>query len=266
MSLLSRNFRDSPELLRGRFPRSWAAEAGRHSMHFPRAGQMTAEDTAGVVLSEAKDSPNHCCFTQNSSRDPGFECGVPRSARMTHIECWRWTLSVGRFPSIFQHRYVAVPIVDLRHASHSHITPRCVTRRAKNSRSDQITRSQRRASLGALVLQLPGRIEERRLAQNGQRESAGEILFRVYLERWRGRPCDLAEIPNCRSTERHDPGRPRAAKGGQQNQAIRRDATLVDPYDLDLQRRRSPLRIELRRSTFPCASAISRRQQIGMVA
>src|SRR5437762_3213562 len=58
MSLLSRNFRDSPELLRGRFPRSWAAEAGRHSMHFPRAGQMTAEDPAGVVLSEAKDSPN----------------------------------------------------------------------------------------------------------------------------------------------------------------------------------------------------------------
>src|SRR5947207_1262982 len=153
MSLLSRNFRDSPELLRGRFPRSWAAEAGRHSMHFPRAGQMTAEDTAGVVRSEAKHSPNHCCFTQNSSRDPGFECGVPRSARMTHIECWRWTLSVGRFPSIFQHRYVAVPIVDLRHASHSHITPRCVPRRAKNSRSDQITRSQRRASLVVLVLQ-----------------------------------------------------------------------------------------------------------------
>jgi Thiol-disulfide isomerase and thioredoxins len=52
----------------------------------------------------------------------------------------------------------------------------------------------------------------------------------------------------------------------QQNQAIRRDAALMDSYDLDLQRRRSPLRIELRRSQFPSAPAISRRQQIGMVA
>src|SRR5438046_10466916 len=103
MSLLSRNFRDSPELLRGRFPRSWAAEAGRHSMHFPRAGQMTAEDTAGVVLSEAKDSPNHCCFTQNSSRYPDFECRDPRSARMDHIECCRWNLSVRSFTYIFQY-------------------------------------------------------------------------------------------------------------------------------------------------------------------
>src|SRR5882724_9003579 len=51
-----------------------------------------------------------------------------------------------------------------------------------------------------------------------------------------------------------------------QDQTIHRLAALLDPDDLDLQRRRSPLRIKLRRSPFSCAPTISRRQPVGMVA
>ncbi len=40
----------------------------------------------------------------------------------------------------------------------------------------------------------------------------------------------------------------------------------LDSDDLDLQRRRSPLRIELRRGSFSCAPTISDRQPVGMVA
>jgi thiol-disulfide isomerase/thioredoxin len=63
-----------------------------------------------------------------------------------------------------------------------------------------------------------------------------------------GRPMlqkfQIADQPNV------DCGGPGTAQGGQQDQAIRRDAVIVDSHDLDLQRRRSPLRIELRRSPF----------------
>ena len=39
----------------------------------------------------------------------------------------------------------------------------------------------RRASLGAVVFQLPGRIEERRLDENGEGKSADAFLFRLRL-------------------------------------------------------------------------------------
>jgi hypothetical protein len=40
----------------------------------------------------------------------------------------------------------------------------------------------------------------------------------------------------------------------------------LDSDDLDLQRRRSPLRIELRRGSLSCAPTVSDRQPVGMVA
>ena len=71
---------------------------------------------------------------------------------------------------------------------------------------------------------------------------------------------EIADQPNV--TILADPGPARR----KQDQAISRFAALLDSDDLDLQRRRSPLRVELRRSPFSCAPAISRGQQVGMVA
>src|SRR4030095_4432028 len=117
-----------------------------------------------------------------------------------------------------------------------------------------------------MVFPLSSGIKEWWRAQNGKGQPASEILFRVCLERWRRWPCDVAEVPNFRSTERYRPGGLGTAKRGQQDQAICRNAPLMDSHDLDLRRRGSPLRIELRRSPVRCAPTISCRQQIGMVA
>ncbi len=61
-----------------------------------------------------------CCITQNDSSDPSFECGVPRSA----LNVGRSTLSVGRFPCIFQRQYVVIPLFDPRHAPCHYIARR----------------------------------------------------------------------------------------------------------------------------------------------
>src|SRR5262245_23878313 len=45
---------------------------------------------------------------------------------------------------------------------------RAISRPAKNSRRDQIATIHRCSSVGAMVLQLPGRVQNRRVDQNGQ--------------------------------------------------------------------------------------------------
>ena len=52
-------------------------------------------------------------------------------------------------------------------------SPRSLSGRAAARGSSQSARFERRSSLGALVLELPGGIEKRRLAQDDQRKSAG---------------------------------------------------------------------------------------------
>ena len=47
---------------------------------------------------------------------------------------------------------------------------------------DQITRSDRGASLGAVVLELQSRTEKRRLDEDGERQSESEISVRFRLE------------------------------------------------------------------------------------
>ena len=71
---------------------------------------------------------------------------------------------------------------------------------------------------------------------------------------------EIADQPNV--TILADPG----PRGEGKDQTVRRHAAFMDPDDVDLQRRRSSLRAELRRSSFPRAPTISRGQQIRMVA
>src|SRR4051794_16473571 len=69
-----------------------------------------------------------------------------------------------------------------------------LTRRTATGRGDQGSEPVRGPSLGALVFELPGRTEERRLAQDREGESTDQILFRFGVERWRGRPRDAHEV------------------------------------------------------------------------
>src|SRR5258708_39061770 len=64
---------------------------------------------------------------------------------------------------------------------------RRVAGRATDFRIDQSARAERGSSLGALVLELPGGIEKRRLALGRESKSAGGSLFRLRLERRPGR-------------------------------------------------------------------------------
>src|SRR6267378_8513892 len=57
---------------------------------------------------------------------------------------------------------------------------------AKSSGGNQVSRIERRPFVGAVVLELSGGIKERWLVENGEGQPAGEILFCVSLERWRG--------------------------------------------------------------------------------
>ena len=81
--------------------------------------------------------------------------------------------------------------------------------RAAAGGSGQSARPERRSSLGAVVFKLPGRTEKRRLAQNGQSKSAGEILFCLGLERRRRWASDADEVRDRRQpnvTILADPG------------------------------------------------------------
>ena len=78
------------------------------------------------------------------------------------VEVWAFRLYA------LSSEYVRLSIVDIIRTD-SDLRVRAVACRAKGARCDQITDSLRRSSLGALVLKLPGRIEDRRMAQNGEK-------------------------------------------------------------------------------------------------
>src|ERR1043166_2935109 len=73
------------------------------------------------------------------------------------------------FLSIMLHD-VDLTCVDLRCVTHRRFAPRRIAGRAKSARGDQIARPERGASLGPVVFELSGRTQERRLAQDGERQ------------------------------------------------------------------------------------------------
>src|SRR5438105_9663481 len=112
----------------------------------------------------------------------------------------------------------------------------CFSGGAASARCDQVRESDRGAFVGAMVFELPGGVQKRRLAENGGRKSHNEIHFRLCMEHWGGRSGNAREIRACSATKRHGYGGSWPAHG-RQNQAIRRTPSFVDPNNLDLQRR-----------------------------
>src|ERR1041384_122776 len=83
--------------------------------------------------------------------------------------------------------------------------------RATGARRGEIAGRERRSSLGVVVFELSDRAQKRRLAENGKRQSAGEILFRLGLERRKRWESDARKIPTRQSTECHHSRRSRSA-------------------------------------------------------
>src|SRR5204862_7983599 len=104
-----------------------------------------------------------------------WETRVPRLLRRegqqtkmslaTHARCL-CSLSAPRFSRILAKNADAA-IVDLTHVSRWHDV-RTIRGRGKTRGRNQIATNHRRSSLGAVVLKLPGRAQNRRVDQNDQ--------------------------------------------------------------------------------------------------
>src|SRR6266853_492728 len=125
-----------------------------------------------------------------------------RSERVTQSHQSKSALSKTRFSPYLTHD-VDPTDFGLGGACGCDFAARGTARRAKSDPGDQIAGSKHCSPLGAVVLQLSGRTQKRRLVENGQRQSAGEILFRFGLERRRRWQIDAFQISNCRSSKRH---------------------------------------------------------------